>query len=288
MKGLLENKNCVVTSGAHGMGYAIARLFALQGGRVAICGRDPSGRESGEELNRIRPGCFFIPCDLGDMDRTAAFGDAVLEKMGHVDVLVNCVGVNKREYVDQIDLDTYDALQNVNLKSAIVLIKKFVPVMMRRGIRGSIVNISSIHSVAPTPVTGAYAATKGGMNALTRVLAAETGQYGIRVNALCCGWVATTYIQRDLKALEGDREGQYAYLDGMRDSAPCLSPARAEDIAGHALFLASDMSAYITGAVLMDDGGASLQTHACEFPEPEDARDMRRRYFDTILEGFGE
>ena len=152
-------------------------------------------------------------------------------------------------------MNNYDRLQNTNLKSAIALIGKFVPVMIKNGIRGSVVNISSIHSMAPSPITGSYAATKGGMNALTRVLAVETGQYGIRANALCCGWVATTYIYNDLKQLEDSREKQYAYLETMKETAPCLSPARAEDIAQHALFLASDMSSFVNGVTLAVDGG---------------------------------
>ena len=282
--GLMAGKNCVVTSGAHGLGFAIARLLVEQGARVAICGRNPSGEESAEKLRRLHEGCFFVRCDLSDLSQTRAFAQTVLERMGQVDVLVNCVGVNKREPAAEISMETYDMLQNVNLKSAMLLIGAFVPVMIDRGIHGSIVNISSIHSMAPSPVTGAYAATKGGLNAFSRVLALEVGKYGIRSNTLCPGWIATTSIMGELEKRGDSREERYAFLENLNGSAPCISPARAEDIARHVLFLASDMSAYITGATLMDDGGATMQTHYADFPEPENAWEHRRMLYDAILD----
>jgi NAD(P)-dependent dehydrogenase (short-subunit alcohol dehydrogenase family) len=281
---LLENKHCVVTAGAHGLGYAIARLFAEQGGTVALCGWHASGEASAALLREISPDSFFLPCDMGDLAQVNAFGEAVLRRMGPVDVLINCVGINIREPVCDINMAHFDAVQTVNLKAALALTGKFVPVMIDQGIRGSVVNISSIHSMAPSAVTGAYAASKGGMNALSRVLALEVGRYGIRTNTLCCGWIATTGIFEQLNSLAGDREKQYAFLEEMHGTAPCISPARAEDIARHALFLASDRSAFITGATLMDDGGSTFQTHACTFPEPDDAYAMRKALYDAILD----
>ena len=281
--GLLENKNFVITSGAHGLGFAIAKLFAEQGATVAVCGRAESGEESAAVLRSISPGSFFVRCDMSSREQVAMFADEVLRRMDHVDVLVNCVGVNIRETVCEIDWDHYEMIQQVNLKSAIYLTGRFVTNMIEKGIKGAIVNISSIHSIAPSAITGSYAASKGGLNAISRVLALEVGKYGIRSNTLCCGWIATTYIFKELNALNGQREKQYAFLENLIDSAPCISPARAEDIAQHALFLASDMSSYMTGVTLMDDGGATVQTHYCDFPEPENAFDVRKMLYDAIL-----
>lgn len=281
---LLEGKNCLITSGAHGLGFAIAKLFAEQGANVAICGKDPSGAESGEELSTITRGSFFYQCDLSDLDRVASFGDEALSRMGHIDVLVNCVGTNIREPMTGINMENFDYVQNVNLKAAIVLIGKVLPVMIEKGIKGSIVNISSIHSVAPAAIMAAYASSKGALNSMSRVLALEVAKYGIRSNTLCPGWIATTYINHDLDKLKDDREKQYTELEKLNGSAPCLSPARAEDIAMHALFLASDMSSYITGATLMDDGGSTLQTHYALFPSPDCAYDMRKELYNAILE----
>ena len=280
---LLEGKKCVVTSGAHGLGFAIAKLFAQQGAIVSICGRDPSGAESGEILQSIRPGSFFYPCDLSDLEWVKRYADEVLRRLEAVDVLVNCVGTNIREPVSEINLENYDFIQNVNIKAAIVLLGKFIPVMIARGIRGSIVNISSIHSIAPAAVTGSYAASKGALNAISRVLALEVGKYGIRVNTLCPGWIATTYIYKELKQQEGNIQGQYEILEQLDGSAPCISPARGEDVARHALFFASDMSAYMTGTTIMDDGGATIQTHYADFPQPENAFEIRRALYDAIL-----
>jgi NAD(P)-dependent dehydrogenase (short-subunit alcohol dehydrogenase family) len=277
---LLENKNCVITSGAHGLGYAIARLFAEHGARVAICGL----AFSANLLRAISPESFFFKCDLSELNQVDEFGDEVLKCMDHVDVLVNCVGINMREPITEINMEHFDTIQSVNLKAAIQLIGKFVPVMIEKNIHGSIVNISSIHSIAPSAVTGSYAASKGGLNAISRVLALEVGQYGIRTNTLCCGWIATTHIFKELNAIKNDRKKQYAFLEQFNGTAPCLSPARAEDIAQHALFLASDMSSYITGATLMNDGGATIQAHYCDFPEPDDAFDMRRTLYNALLD----
>ena len=280
---LLEGKNCVITSGAHGLGFAIAKLFAEQGARVAICGRSSSGVQSGEELSVITKGSFFFQCDLSDLDQVNRFGDEVIRRMGCVDVLVNCVGTNIRESLTEIRMENFDFVQNVNLKAAIVLLEKVLPVMIKNGVRGSIVNISSIHSIAPAAAMGAYASSKGALNALSRVLAIEVGKYGIRTNTLCPGWIATTYIYHDLGELRHNREKQYAELEKLNGSAPCLSPARAEDVAMHALFFASNMSAYMTGSTIMDDGGASLQTHYTVFSEPDCAYEMRRALYDAIL-----
>ena len=280
---LLEGKNCLITSGAHGLGFAIAKLFAEQGANVAICGKNPSGEESGKELSAITKGSFFYQCDLSDLGRVASFGDEALRRMEHIDVLVNCVGTNIREPLTDIKMENFDYVHNVNLKAAIILIGKVLPVMIKNGIKGSIVNISSIHSIAPAAIMAAYASSKGALNALSRVLALEVAKYGIRSNTLCPGWIATTYINNDLEKLKDDREKQYFELEKLDGSAPCLSPARAEDIAMHALFLASDMSSYITGATLMDDGGSTLQTHYTEFATPDCSYDMRKQLYDAIL-----
>lgn len=281
---LLRGKHAVITAGAHGLGFAVAKLFAEHGAVVAICGRDPSGVHSGELLAQISPGSFFLPCDLQDQAAVAQFGQAVLDRLGHVDILANCVGINGvREPVCDISFEHYDFVQDVNIKASLTLLRTFIPTMIEKGIPGSIINISSIHSVAPSAIMGSYASSKGGINAISRVLATEVGKYGIRSNTICPGWIATTDLFKDLDQLES-REAQHAYLEQLDGAQPCLCPARAEDIARHALFFASDLSSYITGATIMADGASSLQTHYADFEEPENAYEQRCAFYDTILD----
>ncbi len=283
---LLDGKNCVITSGAHGMGRAISMLFARHGARLAICGKSPTGEKTAEALRALSPDSFFVQCDLERAEQVRAFAADVLERMGTVDVLVNCVGINVREPAAEIDMANFQRVQDVNLKAGILLAGAFVPGMMRKG-KGSVVSISSIHSVAPSLIVGSYAASKGAVNAFSRALALEAGRYGVRSNVLCCGWVATTQIMGELEKRKDSREEQYRFLENLIDSAPCHSPARAEDIANHVLYLASDMSSFVTGATIMDDCGATLQNHYADFPEPDDVQTLRRQLYDAILDAEG-
>ena len=145
-----------------------------------------------------------------------------------------------------------------------------------------------MNSIAPSPTTGSYASSKGGMNSFTKVLAVELGKYSIRANAICPGWVATTYIKKDIEDLGGDEDAAFKVLEELNGSAPLLSPARATDIANHALYLASDMSSYVTGYIMYSDGAAIMQAHTCDFPEPDDALEMRKQYYNTIVEDLNE
>lgn len=279
---LLKDKKCVITSGAHGLGYEIAKLFSQHGAAVAICGLDESGEESAKELRKYNKSSFFQKCDMSDMEQVEVFANKVIEKFDSVDILVNNVGINIKELVVDIDLVHYDKVQDTNLKSAILLTKIIVKNMLANHINGSIINISSMNALAPSPTTASYCASKGGMNAFTQVLAVELGKYGIRANAICPGWVATSYIMKDVQ--EGIENGKtkFEILEEYNGSSPLIAPARGRDIANHALFFASDMSEYITGFVLKSDGAAVLQAHTCDYPEPPDSVAIRKAYYDTI------
>ena len=282
MKKLLEGKKCVVTSGAHGLGYEIAKLFSMHGASIAICGPSDDGEKSAEEFRTYNKDSFFEKCDMSDINQVEIFADSVIEKFGKVDILVNNVGINIKELIVDINMDNYEKVQTTNLKSSVLLTKKIVKNMLDNGIRGSVINISSMNALAPSPTVGSYCASKGGMNAFTQTLAVEVGKYGIRANAICPGWVATTYILKDVK--EGLENGKSAFdvLEAYNGSSPLIAPARGRDIANHALFFASDMSSFITGCILKSDGAAIIQAHECEYPQPEDAEEMRREYYDTI------
>lgn len=285
--GLLAGKHCVITSGAHGLGYSIARLFAEQGGIVAVCGRSETGTASGEALAAISPGSFFYRCDMADGKQVEAFADEVLSRFGTVDVLVNNVGINKKEKIADIDMETFARIYQVNLTSSILLLKKCIPNMLEQGVRGSVIHISSMNAIAPAPTTGSYSSSKGAVISLSRVLASEVGKYGIRSNVICPGWVATSYIEGDVRQALEEGRSVYEVLDGYDGTSPLMAPGRPSDIANLALFLACDRSSYITGATIRADGASVMQAHACEFPRPERERQLKQDYYDSILREYG-
>ena len=284
---LLEGKNCIITSGAHGMGYSIARLFALQGARVAVCGRSAAGVRSGEELAALSPGSFFFQCDMGEADQVKAFADEAIERFGTVDVLVNNVGVNLKQKIKDIDMEVYDWIQRVNLTASVLMLQKVLPNMLDNGIHGSVIHISSMNALSPSPTTAAYSASKGGVISLSLVLSTEVGKYGIRSNVICPGWVATSYIADEVRKAAEEGRSVYEAVGAYDGTSPLMAPGRPSDIANHALFLASDMSSYITGAVIRADGSSVMQAHACEFPGPPQEQALKRAYYDSILEECG-
>ena len=282
---LLEGKKCVITAGSGGMGFSIASLFVQHGATVAICSRKASGEKAAEVLREYSPESFFIPCDMGNIDDVERFADVVLERFGTVDVIVNCVGINKKELVKDITRENYELIMNTNITSALFLTKRLIPYMNKNG---AIVNISSMNSIAPSPTTGSYVVSKGGMNSLTKVLALELGKYSIRANAICAGWVATGDIKARIDATNGTEEEAFKILEDMQNTAPLFSPGKASDIANHALFLASDMSSYITGYIMYSDGASIRQGHNFCYEEPENAAPIKEIHYRKILKELKE
>lgn len=284
---LLEGKNCIITSGAHGMGYSIARLFALQGARVAVCGQNASGVKSGEALAEISPGSYFYQCDMGDPEQVKAFADDAISRFGTIDVLVNNVGVNLKQKVKDIDMDIYDWIQRVNLRASFIILQRVLPNMLDNGVHGSIIHISSMNALSPSPTTASYSSSKGGVISLSLVLSTEVGKYGIRSNVICPGWVATSYIAGEVKKAQEEGKSVYDAVGAYDGTSPLMAPGRPSDIANHALFLASDMSSYITGAVIRSDGSSIMQAHACDFPRPEREQALKHEFYNSILEECG-
>lgn len=280
---LLDEKKCVITAGTCGMGFSIASLFVRHGATVAICGRSDDGAKAAKALKEYNPDCFFVKCDMSDLKQVDAFAQTVIEKFGSIDVLVNNVGINRKELVKDITEENYNLIMNTNINSALLLTKKLIPHINKNG---SIINTSSMNSIAVSPTTGSYAISKGGLNSFTKVLAAELGKYSIRANAICAGWVATSDIKSSIDALGKDHA--YEFLESMQNTAPLISPGKASDIASHALFLASDMSSYITGYIMYSDGAAIRQGHFFNYSDSSDTEDIKKKHYDKILEEFNE
>lgn len=255
---MLQGKNVLITTAARGIGKSIALLFARQGADVYFGGRNEEYvRATEKELQAVRPGCRGYVVDLADAGQTEAFADAVLRDSGGIDVLVPTVGVNCHcpgaQYTDE---DMFRLLET-NYLSGLRCMRKVIPGMQTRG-GGSIVNISSIHSLMTQPGNMLYAGTKGAMNSASRAIALDYAKDHIRINTICPGVVVSDVFYDDMDSMTPEQLSRFH--DNVRRCQP-LEPGRMQDIANAALFFASDMSAFVTGQVLLVDGGTSIKAH---------------------------
>lgn len=255
---MLQGKNVLITTAARGIGKSIALLFARQGADVYFGGRNEAYvRATEKELQAVRPGCRGYVVDLADAGQTEAFADAVLRDSGGIDVLVPTVGVNCHcpgaQYTDE---DMFRLLET-NYLSGLRCMRKVIPGMQTRG-GGSIVNISSIHSLMTQPGNMLYAGTKGAMNSASRAIALDYAKDRIRINTICPGVVVSDVFYDDMDSMTPEQLSRFH--DNVRRCQP-LEPGRMQDIANAALFFASDMSAFVTGQVLLVDGGTSIKAH---------------------------
>lgn len=255
---MLQGKNVLITTAARGIGKSIALLFARQGADVYFGGRNEEYvRTTEKELQAVRPGCRGYVVDLADAGQTEAFADAVLRDSGGIDVLVPTVGVNCHcpgaQYTDE---DMFRLLET-NYLSGLRCMRKVIPGMQTRG-GGSIVNISSIHSLMTQPGNMLYAGTKGAMNSASRAIALDYAKDRIRINTICPGVVVSDVFYDDMDSMTPEQLSRFH--DNVRRCQP-LEPGRMQDIANAALFFASDMSAFVTGQVLLVDGGTSIKAH---------------------------
>lgn len=257
---LLEGKRAFITTAGQGIGLGIAVLFAQHGAEVAIAARNPKKLERAlREVQQYSPASRGYLCDLGVKEQVESTCDAILKDMGGVDILVSTVGINpKKGPIHTYDEEMLELLLETNYKSGLRCMKKFVPGMLDRGY-GNIVFISSIHGVQTMPTFGLYAGTKGAMNATARAAALDYARKGVRVNVICPGLILSDNMVDEINTYpEGpEREAFLELLDKMQP----LSPGSVDDISNAALFLASDMSCYITGQTIMVDGGASIKAH---------------------------
>lgn len=256
---LLEGRTAFINSGSQGIGKEIAILFAVHGAKIAVGGRN-AGRLAAtvKELQEICPAAKGYRCDLSRPEETEAVCERVKEDFGTVDILVNTVGVNLRCAAHEVDLEQMGRLLETNYISGVRCMKHMLPGMLAQG-WGAIIHISSIHSVMTMPGNFIYAGTKGAINASARAAALDYADRGIRVNVICPGVILSDAVKEEILSYpEGEeREGFIRLLRGMQP----MDPGSCADVANAALYLASDMSAYVTGQTLLVDGGASIKAH---------------------------
>jgi hypothetical protein len=249
-----ENKIVIVTGAAKGIGWGIAKVFIQEGAKVAVVDWDEAiGKKTAQEFRDAGGQAIYIKCDVSNEDQVKAMIQKVLDEYGRIDILVNNAGVGVYKSLLDASSADWDHCLGVNLKGVFLCSKYAIPHMQTAG-KGAIINISSVHSWATVNGVAPYAASKGGISALTRNMAIDYGPT-IRVNAIAPGWVLTPLIQSifDSYPDPADQRQQVERRQVMkRIGVP-------EDIGYAASFLASDEASFITGAHLFVDGGLTAQ-----------------------------
>ncbi len=257
----LSNRTAIVTGGGAGIGKGIAKGFADFGASVAILERDEeTGRQTADEIEAAGGRALSLPTDVRDGEAVERAVAATCEHFGAVDILVNNAGGVFAAPFLETNERGWDALYRANLKHIFHCSKSVGQRMVDRGRGGSIINIVSIEGVRAAPLYAAYAAAKAGAINFTQTLAVELAEHRIRVNA----------IAPDFTETEGLREAAGGDLSSGVAMIPMRRAGQPEDIAGAAIFLASDLSSYLTGNCLHVDGG----THAAGgwYPDPGTGR----------------
>jgi 3alpha(or 20beta)-hydroxysteroid dehydrogenase len=249
--GCLEGKVAIVTGAARGQGAAAARLFVAEGARVVIGDvLDDLGKELAESLGEA---ALYRHLDVSSEDDWKAVVDETVETLGGVDVLVNNAGILRFAALPDMPLEDYMRVVNVNQVGTFLGMRAVAKPMMAAG-KGSIVNISSVEGLAGMPYLTAYTSTKFAIRGMSKVAALELGPNGIRVNSVHPGMIETDMVKDAAGGHDVD-------LSPAAKRIPLRRMGTSEDIAEVVLFLASDRSAYVTGAELAADGGATA-THA--------------------------
>lgn len=256
--GRLQDKVCLVTGAAKGIGLATAELFAREGARVLLTDLDQAaGLAAANALGGQGLSVGFLQQDVTDEAQWRKTFDFCERLFGGLDVLVNNAGVGAFCDVERMALEQWRHTLACNLDSVFLGTQLAIGRMRARG--GSIINVASIEGLIGEPLVPAYNASKGGVRLFTRSVAAHCARrgYAIRINALCPGYVETPMVQGALAAAPDEQaQDMLAYL---RQRIPMGRMARAEEIAKAMLFLASDDSSYMTGADLVVDGGYLAQ-----------------------------
>jgi NAD(P)-dependent dehydrogenase (short-subunit alcohol dehydrogenase family) len=250
MRGL-RGKRVLISGGSSGIGLAAAARFLAEGSRVFLCGADPAGVEAA--VAGLAPGgeVSGLACDVSAEVDVTRLTQAATRALGGVDVLVNNAGIARRDPFLAIAPADWDRVLAVNLRGMFLVAQAVSRQMVAGGNGGVIINMCSTNGIAGEEDYAHYNASKGGVLLLTKTMAVELGRHGIRVNALCPGYIRTPLNETIAAGIGGD-EFEAAYV---RDKIPLGRAGRPEDVAAAYAFLASDDAAFIHGSALVIDGG---------------------------------
>jgi 2-deoxy-D-gluconate 3-dehydrogenase len=244
----LSGKTAFVTGASRGIGRSIAVALAQAGADVALVARTAEGlADTADDVTAAGRKAVVIPADVTDQAGVAEAVTSAVDQLGHVDIVVNNAGgSNFMVGFRDLRLSGWDKLIKLNLSSAVYVCHAFAGHLLERG-SGSVINVASVAGLASAPLISPYSAAKAGLISLTKSLAVEWASDGVRVNALCPGWTATD-LNRNLW------EDPVAGPETIA-TVPMKRWAAAQEMAGPAVFLASDASSYMTGQALVIDGG---------------------------------
>lgn len=250
MRGL-GGKRVLISGGSSGIGKATAQRFLEEGARVFLCGLDPD--EVGEALAELADygAASGIAADVSRERDVARLVESARETLGGVDILINNAGIAWREAFLDIAPSHWDHIIAVNLRGMFLVAQAVARVLVDQGAGGVIVNMSSTNGLAGEADYSHYNASKGGVLLLTKTMAVELGRYGIRVNALCPGFIETP-LNAAISSGLGGKDFADAYAGG---NIPLGRAGRASEVAAVYAFLASDDASFITGAEIVIDGG---------------------------------
>jgi 3-oxoacyl-[acyl-carrier protein] reductase len=250
-----HRKVALITGAAQGIGRGIAEAFAEAGASVALF--DVNGEGAREAAGRISTHgkALAISGDVAREDDVGSACERVFKHFGSLDVVVNNAGIETGGSAVNMALSDWDRLMAVNLRGAFLFAKHAIPFMRGKG--GAIVNISSVHALVSYPEDAAYDASKAGLIGLTRALALDHGKDGVRVNAICPGYIETPLHHKWLDVMPNPEETMKEVIKFH----PVGRIGTPQDVAQAALFLASDAASFITGRYLVVDGGMTAGGH---------------------------
>lgn len=242
----------LVSGGSRGIGKGLAGAFAARDARVVIMSRDADTLQAtAKELSTGRYPVAYLVCDVADPDSIEQAVAQVIEQQGRIDTLLNVAGVNRRKRTETVTRDDYRHIIGINLDGAFWMCQTVGKQMLAQG-SGAIINIDSLNTNSPLKAVAPYAMSKAGLQMLTRSLALEWGDRGVRVNALAPGFILTDLTEK----LWSDPTMQA----WGRANTPLQRLGKPEDLVGTAIFLASPASAFLTGQAIYVDGGFTAGT----------------------------
>jgi NAD(P)-dependent dehydrogenase (short-subunit alcohol dehydrogenase family) len=255
----LKERIAIVTGAGSGIGRAIALKLAEHGADIAIVygHNDANAQKSAEMIRDLGQRALVIKADVVDPKAVAAMADKVIEKWGRIDILVNNAGIFKQAPLLEMSEEQWDDVLDVNLKGPFLCTQSVGRHMAEAGTGGKVINIGSIDGTGIAEGIANYAVSKMGLIQLTRCAALELAPYGINVNIVSPGSIATGMALAD----EGTTEYEQ-YVERIRQEVPLKRMGEGEEIADMVLFLASDKSDYVTGSEFVVDGGVLLRPYS--------------------------
>ena len=246
---LLEGKTALITGGSRGIGKAIALGFAAQGCNIAFTDLviDENAQASVKELEAFGVKAKGYASDASSFNSSHEAVEAILADFGTIDVLVNNAGITKDSLLMRMTEQQWDVVINVNLKSAFNLTKAVQPIMLKNR-KGSIINVSSVVGIGGNAGQANYSASKAGMIGFTKSIAKELGSRNIRCNAIAPGFIMTEMTAKLSEAV----------IEEWKKRVPLNRPGKPEDVANVCVFLASELSDYVTGQVIPICGGLEM------------------------------